>query len=131
MYTCLVHLSGAPGMVWSYRVLSCLVLFGARPHAQIDKGGGSALERAVFGMGEEMRADVNQVRRDMAELREVRAVDQPYRCKSVISNKIPSRSIPYVPPIGVDLFRSIPYVPPIVGLLISGTRGVGGMEGMR
>ena len=93
MYTCLVHLSGAPGMVWSYRVwsglvwsglvwsglvwsglvLSCLVLFGARPHAQIDKGGGSALERAVFGMGEEMRADVNQVRRDMAELREVRA----------------------------------------------------------
>jgi hypothetical protein len=81
-----VHLSGAP--VWSclvlsyrvlsYLVLSCfvlsgLVLFGARLHAQIDKGGGSALERAVFGMGEEMRADVNQVRRDMAELREVRA----------------------------------------------------------
>ena len=71
MYTCLVHLSG---LVWSCLVLSCLVLSClVRPHAQIDKGGGSALERAVFGMGEEMRADVNQVRRDMAELREVRA----------------------------------------------------------
>jgi hypothetical protein len=61
------------GLIVSCLVLSCLVLFGARLHAQIDKGGGSALERAVFGMGEEMRADVNQVRRDMAELREVRA----------------------------------------------------------
>ena len=41
---------------------------------QIDKGGGSALERAMFGMAEEMRDDIAQTRREMAELREVCAL---------------------------------------------------------
>jgi hypothetical protein len=38
---------------------------------------------------------------------------QPYWCITNISQETPSRSIPYVPPIGIDLFRSIPYIPPI------------------
>jgi len=35
------------------------------------------------------------------------------------------RSIPYVPPIGIDLFRSIPYVPPIGIDLYTGYAPVG------
>ena len=34
------------------------------------------------------------------------AENQPYWCITNISQESPSRSIPYVPPIGIDLFRS-------------------------